>query len=110
METERHLLETLADSLEIPRRLLKQDLDTWIIQGRYGTIQTDAASWFVLLHCKSKRAWSATKRKLAFMSLIDDLSDGGRLSLDRMPTTGEGPIIRRAVGLKKKPRTMRGSW
>src|SRR4051794_25427215 len=103
METEYHLLLTLSASLDIPTRTLKRHGDAWCIDGRHATIETDSASWFVLLRCKSKRAWSAAKRKLGFMLLIDDLIDGGRFVLDRMPSAQEASVVRKVAGLKKKP-------
>lgn len=107
METQRYLeksfLQKLATLLGIPQSLIKDVAGSWIIKGRSGNIRTDGVSWHVVIACHSKRAWSAVKRKLHFMSLVDDVGDAGTFCLDRMPTCDEAPIIRKLVGLKKKP-------
>lgn len=98
------LLSQLCDSLDISDNNLRRDeLNYWNIFGRKGSIFTDSKLWHVLVSCDSKRLWSATKSKLKFMMVSQDGDTEGIMKLERMPLPKEAAIVRKVLGLNKRP-------
>jgi hypothetical protein len=87
-------LQELADGLDVSKRTLANGY----IKGNHGFISSDGTVWSIHIPNVSSRKWSATERKLSFMRI-----QGGLFTLDRMPTADEARLIRKVVGLKKKP-------
>ncbi|MCP1751188.1 hypothetical protein [Bradyrhizobium elkanii] len=83
-------LGQIADALEVSRRSIRNGC----IQGKRGKILSDGSIQLEV----SPRQLSATRTKLAFMR-----ERAGLFYLQHEPTEAEKPIIRKAVGLKKKP-------
>ncbi|MEX0853889.1 MAG: hypothetical protein WD036_11495 [Bauldia sp.] len=52
--------------------------------------------------CRSARHWTATKRRLGFMTVTQDGDDEGCLRLFRLPTPEESALIRDTLGLRKR--------
>jgi hypothetical protein len=90
------LLELLADKPEISKQNVGYDGK---IVGRNGHIKSEGVSWFLHTDAHSKRHLTETNKKLSFMELIGN----AQFTLDRMPTVEEAAIIRKVVGLKKRP-------
>ncbi len=101
---DKRIMTDLSDALEISRRELHLDsCGDWCIMGRNGWINPGARAWFLMISAKSKRAWSATKKKLSFMELLKDGDEEGHFCLARLPTLEEAAILRKVVGLRKRP-------
>ena len=87
-----------------PSQLRRDECGWWIIGGRCGTIHTwgDGKTWLVYVTCRSARHWTATRRRLRFMTVTQDGDDEGCLRLFRLPTPEEAAVIRDALGLRKR--------
>lgn len=105
-DTTKRLLKDICDAIEVSKRNIEyQSLITkWVISGRSGHIYSDEPNWFVIVTANSKRHFSSIKRKLSFMQIVKDDDDKGEFRLDRMPTSDEAISLRKAVGLKKRPK------
>lgn len=101
-----HLLQ-LLEALEASPRLLRRDeCGWWIIDGKNGFmgIWSDRPDDFLLYVAgRSKRHWSAIKRKLGFCTPTQDGNDEGVLRLKKLPTSKEAKVIRKVIGIRRRP-------
>jgi hypothetical protein len=94
----REPLIALASALDISVKTIKREGDQWLIRGRKGTILADLEYWYVQVPLTSDRQVSNLKRKLNFMDLV-----GSEFRRQRLPTPELAEIIRKVVGLRRKP-------
>jgi hypothetical protein len=108
-DTTRWLLNDICEAIEVSKRNIdyRSPITKWVISGRNGYIYADETNWFVAVSANSKRHFSSFKRKLSFMALAKDDIDKGEFRLDRMPSPDEAILLRKVVGLKKRPKNDR---
>jgi hypothetical protein len=95
-------LHRALDAAQTTLRLDEASL--WTIRGRganYISTWGDGQSWLLYLQCRSIRAWSAAKKRLAFCRVTQDGDDEGVLRLERLPTSDEAVQIRELLGVRK---------
>jgi hypothetical protein len=102
-------LEEILTQIDVSEDRVKynSEQDRVVILGKTGYVyedHTDPSRIHVHVEAKSKRHWSALKRKLSFMQLIVDSETGGHFSMVTGPLLmqGEPEAIRKATGLSKK--------
>lgn len=105
---DKRYLGDLSDALKVSKNNMYVDeCGDWNIRGKEGKISTDTEKWYLYLRGDSMRNWTNLKKKLKFMSPHQDGDDEGILSLDRMPTSKEGSVVRKILKLKKVPDTVK---
>jgi hypothetical protein len=107
---QRPALLALAKAIETRHAALRRDeCGDWRINGRRGHIYAvpgsldppDAAGFLLHSAASSARAWTNTKRDLAFAELTQDGDDEGVFLLDRLPSAAEAQLIRKRLGVAK---------
>ena len=96
-----------VDAIDTRHKLIKYDeCYNWRIQGTSGHVYAipEHGVFYICVETGSPRAWGAAKKFMAFCTISQDGDDEGVFRLNRLPTTLEGNMIRRVVGLPKRRR------
>lgn len=101
LEDKRYLGELSAALAVSKNNLHVDECGDWNIRSKEGNISTDTEKWYLYLRGDSIRNWTNLKKKLKFMHPHQDGDDEGILSLDRMPTSKEGAVVRKILKLRK---------
>jgi hypothetical protein len=107
---QRPALLALAEAIKSRDAALRRDeCGDWRINGRQGHIYAVPGSLdrpntpgflFYIASC-SARAWTNSKRSLAFADLSQNGDDEGCLFLDRLPSAAEAKVVRSRLGIAK---------
>jgi hypothetical protein len=104
---ERAHLEQFLTALGATPRALTRDDDDPVIDGKLGHIYADGPGYLLAVVAKderdqSPRRWTNVKNRLDFCAVLVDGYDEGLLHLGRLPTPDEAPLIREALGIRRK--------
>jgi hypothetical protein len=91
-------LVALANALEVSESNIKRVDNQWTIEGRNGCLFADLKYWYLNIPIRGDRHLTSLKRKLSFMELVGD-----EFKRERLPTPQLAEIVRKIVGLKKRP-------
>jgi hypothetical protein len=97
-QTYRAPLVDLARALEISESNIKRDNNQWVIVGRNGCLFADLEYWYLNIPVRSDRHLTSLKKQLCFMELVS-----GEFKRERLPSPQLAAIIRKIVGIKKRP-------
>jgi hypothetical protein len=109
-QEKKHLLALLM-ALDVSQDNLRlDDCDDWHIVSpitddigcNHARVKSTGDCWAIYVPCRSKRHWSAVKRKLNFMTITADGDDEGALELDRLPSSAEAAVIRKILRFHKR--------
>jgi hypothetical protein len=79
---------------------------TWTSRGKRGYLATwgDGARWFIYCAPGSSRKWNNLRRDLSHLGkCTQDGDDEGIIRIDALPTPEQAVLIRKAIGLSKRP-------
>ena len=85
-----------------PRALTRDECGDPFICGNAGHVLAYPEGFWLYVSAGSARAWSATKKALAFAKVVNDGDDEGAFILDREPTPFEAKAIRDYLGIRKR--------
>jgi hypothetical protein len=86
-----------------PGALRRDQCGDWAIFGKHGHVYAVAPASFQFMFTAGRaQAWTYAKKALGFTRLTQEGDGEGALILDRVPTTGEGDIIRSKFGIAKR--------
>jgi len=95
-------LQLLADVLRVSAG--RDECHDPIIHGKRGNVHVDGTGYSVAIMLTTARQWTTTKKKLSqFCSLRQDGDTEGVVFLPKLPTRRQATILRKIIGLRKRP-------
>ena len=100
-------LWTMLVALEAAHNQLRLDsCRTWTIRGKRGYAATwgDGKRWFIYCSPGSARKWGNIRRAISPLgSCTQNGDDEGIIRIDQLPNPEQAAVIRKAIGLAKRP-------
>jgi hypothetical protein len=99
-------LRLLDLSDAVPLALRRDECGAWRVKGKHGYACTwgDNETWVAYLAPGSVRKWNTLKSLLSFCQLTQDGKDEGCLRFGPGLTPEEGDRLRKALGIRKRPK------
>lgn len=85
-----------------PRALTRDECGDPFICGNAGHVLAYPEGFWLYVAAGSARAWTATKKALAFAKVVNDGDEEGAFLVDREPSSAEAKTIRDYLGIRKR--------
>jgi hypothetical protein len=106
-DADKQQLRSMLTALDAAGNQMRLDeCRTWTIMGKRGYVATwgDGARWFIYCAPGSGRKWNNLRRDLSHLGkCTQDGDDEGIIRIDALPTPEQAVLIRKAIGLSKRP-------
>ena len=106
-DADKQQLRSMLTALDAAGNQMRLDeCRAWTIRGKRGYVATwgDGARWFIYCAPGSGRKWNNLRRDLSHLGkCTQDGDDEGIIRIDALPTPEQAVLIRKAIGLTKRP-------
>lgn len=101
-------LQEIADTLNVSKNRIGYDVEInrTTISGKNGYIHEDSVNPSIIhvyVKGRTKRHWSSVKQQLSFARLLKEEDTSGLFILDTNPNEEEARIVRKLIGVSKRP-------
>ena len=106
-DADKQQLRSMLTALDAAGTQMRLDeCRTWTIMGKRGYVATwgDGARWFIYCAPGSSRKWNNIRQALSPLGKCTQAGDDeGIIRIDALPTPEQAVLIRKAIGLSKRP-------
>ena len=106
-DADKQQLRSMLTALDAAGNQMRLDeCRAWTIRGKRGYVATwgDGARWFIYCAPGSSRKWNNLRRDLSPLGKCTQAGDDeGIIRIDALPTPEQAVLIRKAIGLSKRP-------
>jgi hypothetical protein len=106
-DADKQQLRSMLTALDAAGNQMRLDeCRTWTIRGKRGYVATwgDGKQWFIYCAPGSGRKWNNLRRDLSHLGkCTQDGDDEGIIRIYALPTPEQAVLIRKAIGLSKRP-------